>query len=313
MVALAVVVVTWNVRDLALQTLASLYADLDVNGPDADVYVVDSASTDGTTEAIAQAFPRVKLLASDTNLGFAGGNNYALRHMGFGQPEARNLPNAVYFLNPDTITQPGATRTLYDALMAAPDVGLVGARLSYGDGSFQHGAFHFPGLKQLWVEFFPTPGRLIDHPFNGRYPRVLYETGRPFSIDFPLGATFMLKREVIQQTGVFDEQFFMYCEEIDWAWRIRKAGWKAQCAPAAHVVHLGGQSTSQVRPRSVIDLWTSRLRLYQKHYPLWKALIARLMVAIGMRLRARRIAGHPALEPEGLTAAYKTVSSMALR
>ncbi|MBL8157791.1 MAG: glycosyltransferase family 2 protein, partial [Anaerolineae bacterium] len=166
------------------------------------------------------------------------------------------LPKAVYLLNPDTITQPGATRQLYDALMNAPDVGLVGAQLAYEDGSFQHSAFGFPGLRQLWTEFFPTPGRLIEGRFNGRYPRALYERGQAFDADCVLGATMMLRREVVEQTGGFDETFFMYCEEIDWAWRIHKAGWRVQCVPAARVVHLAGKSTSQVRPQSVINLWT---------------------------------------------------------
>jgi GT2 family glycosyltransferase len=313
MADLAVVIVTWKVRELALQALRSLYADLDAHGPSADVYVVDSASSDGTPQAIAQAFPQAKLLVSDKNLGFAGGNNLALRHIGFGQNHVDQLPNAVYLLNPDTITQPGATRTLYDTLMGNPRLGLVGAQLAYADGSFQHSAFRFPGLRQLWVEFFPTPGRLIESPFNGRYPRALYDSGMPFPIDFPLGATYMLKREVIQQTGLFDEQFFMYCEEIDWAWRIRKAGWEAQCVPAARVVHLGGQSTSQVRPRSVVDLWTSRLRLYRKHYPLWKAFIARLMVAVGMQMCARQARSLPAPDRGALVSAYRTVAKMALR
>lgn len=313
MADLAVVIVTWNVRELALQALRSLYADLDAHGPSADVYVVDSASMDGTPEAIARVFPQVKLITSEKNVGFAGGNNLAMRHIGFGYSRAENLPSVVYLLNPDTVTQPRATRTLYETLLANPRLGLVGGQLVYGDGSFQHSAFQFPGLRQLWVEFFPTPGRLIESQFNGRYPRHLYESGKPFPIDFPLGATFMLKREVIQQTGMFDEQFFMYCEEIDWAWRIRKAGWEAQCVPAARVAHLGGQSTSQVRPRSVIDLWTSRLRLYRKHYPAWKVLIARMMVAIGMRIRAGQVWGLPAPEREALVSAYRTVSGLALR
>ncbi len=76
----------------------------------------------------------------------------------------------------------------------------MGAALEYGDGSFQHSAFMFPGLRQLWVELFPTPGRFYESAFNGRYDRTLYESGQPFAIDFPLGAAFMLRREVIQQT-----------------------------------------------------------------------------------------------------------------
>jgi GT2 family glycosyltransferase len=307
MADLAVIIVTWNVRDLVLDALRTLFTDLDTNGPEADVYVVDSASSDGTTSAIASAFPRVTLLNSTENLGFAKANNLALHQIGFGKAEAFNLPRAVYFLNPDTLTHLGATRILYDTLLANPKTGLVGARLTYGDGSFQHSAFAFPGLRQLWVEFFPTPGRLIEGRFNGRYPHHLYESGQPFTVDFTLGATMMLRREVIQQTGMFDEQFFMYCEEIDWAWRIHKADWNIYCVPSAHVTHLGGQSTAQVRPRSIINLWTSRLQLFGKHYPLWKLVLARRMIAVGMCLKMR----HANVSSEVLDA-YRTVHDMAL-
>lgn len=284
---LAVVFVTWNVRHLVLDALRSLYDDLASSGLSADVYVVDSGSTDGTLDAVASAFPQTKRILSE-NVGFGSANNIAIRQI----MSAPTPPEAIYLLNPDTITQPGATRTLYDALFSDSDadrhIGLLGANLSYEDGSFQHSAFAFPGLRQLWVELFPTPGRFIEGEFNGRYPRALYDAGKPFPVDFVLGATMMLRREVVQQTGMFDEAFFMYCEEIDWAWRIRDAGWEVLTVPAAHVTHLAGQSTGQVRARSVINLWTSRLLLAKKHYPGWKRILARALIALGMTLRASR-------------------------
>jgi GT2 family glycosyltransferase len=273
------------------------------------VYVVDSASSDGTAELIANAFPQVKLIASEQNLGFAKSNNVGLCEIGFGQSSSKNLPSAVYLLNPDTITQLGATHKLYDALMANPRCGLVGAQLAYEDGSFQHGAFAFPGLRQLWVEFFPTPGRFIEGRFNGRYPRALYEIGQPFPVDFTLGATMMLRREVIQQTGMFDEQFFMYCEEVDWEWRIHEAGWDVYCVPDAHVVHLAGKSTSQVRAQSIINLWKSRLRLFAKHFPPWKYRLARWLLALGVQRKMRQIA--PTADHKPLLDAYQTVYEMA--
>jgi GT2 family glycosyltransferase len=312
---LAVIIVTWNVRDLVLEALRSLYADLETSGLQAEVYVVDSASSDQTAAGIAEAFPQVKLTASRENLGFARGNNTALRQIGFGgQTPVEDLPRAVYLLNCDTITQPGATRALFDALMADQSMGWVGARLTYGDGSFQDGGFAFPNLRQLWVEFFPTPGRLILGRFNGRYPQEWYEAGPPFPVDFTLGATMMLKREVIVQTGMFDESFFMYCEEIDWAWRVRKAGWEIQCVPAAHVIHLGGQSTSQAQARSIVDLWTSRLRLFRKHYPGWQLCLARRMIALGMGRKIRQTQQNASLTSEHreeLIAAYRQVRTMA--
>lgn len=287
--ALAVVLVTWNVRDLALDALDTLFADLGSHGPaDSQVWVVDNASQDATAEAIARRFPQVELLASEENLGFAAGNNLALRAMGFGRLTGDALPRAVYLLNPDTRSSAGATSALYQTLVATPGVGLVGAQLCYEDGSFQHSAFMFPGLRQLWAEFFPLPGRLIEGRFNGRYPRSRYAAGRPFRIDFPLGATMMLRREVIEATGLFDEAFALYCEEIDWAWRIRKAGWQALCVPAARVTHLEGRSSAQARPESVLKLWRSRARLYRKHYPPWRERLARMLAVHGLQRRLRR-------------------------
>jgi hypothetical protein len=303
---LAAIIVTWNVRALALDAVRNLLADVEVRGPSTQVIVVDCASSDGTPQAIEQTFPQVQVIASPDNLGFGRGNNLGIRAAGVFDETHTDKPKAVYLLNPDTITQPGATRTLYDTLMQDERVGLVGAQLAYGDGSFQHSAFGFPGLRQLWVEFFPTSGRLIEGSFNGRYPRRLYEQGKPFPVDCVLGATMMLRREVIEQTGGFDEQFFMYCEEIDWAWRIRKAGWQVVCAPAARVTHLAGQSTGQVRPQSVVNLWTSRLQLFRKHYPDWKFALACRMIRAGMQRKLHA----PDLAPE-VASAYETVLRMA--
>ena len=119
-------------------------------------------------------------------------------------------------------------------------------------------------------------------------PRWLYEQNKPFTVDFVLGATMMVKAEVIEKVGMLDEQFFMYCEEIDWAWRMQKAGWLTQCVPTAHVTHLAGQSSDQVRPQSLLRLWSSRLLPSRNHYPRWKRFLARRLIALGMRRRARR-------------------------
>jgi len=286
---LAVVIVTWNVRELIGQALDSVLADLNSTALTWRLLVVDSASSDDTPGFIAANYKEVELIASQENLGFGRANNLGLRRLGFESEVSTNLPKAVFLLNPDTITILGATGALYDVLFSAPDIGLVGAQLSYEDGSFQHGAFRFPGLRQLWSEFFPIPGRWREGSFNGRYPRHLYNADRPFPVDFTLGATMMLRSEVIQQTGMFDEHFFMYCEEIDWAWRIRRAGWRVMCVPSAHIVHLSGKSTGQVRPRAFTYLWESRLRLFEKYYPPWKRRLAHRLVKIGVQRKLNQL------------------------
>lgn len=311
---LAVVLVTWNVRDLVQDALRTLLADIEQSGLQTEVWVVDNASADGTAAAIGAAFPQVRLIASPDNLGFAGGNNLALRTMGFdGHTPLEDLPRAVFLLNPDTLVQPGALRALYDALFAAPDVGLVGARLAYGDGSFQHSAFHFPGVWQTMFDLLPMPGRLYESRLNGRYPRALYEGGVPFEVDHMLGATMLLRREVIAQTGMFDPQFFMYCEEIDWSMRIRQTGWRILCVPAARITHLEGRSTSQVRPTSFLNLWRSRFQLYRKHYAPLRVGLIRTVVRIGMRRKIAQVQGDASLteaQCAELVAAYRGVMAL---
>ncbi len=310
----AVVIVTWNVRDLALEAVRTTRDDLARHGPEGRILVVDNASADGTAEAIRTRFPDVQVIASAENLGFAAGNNLALRVIGFGQdvPSDR-LPEAVFLLNPDTLVEDRAIRTLYEALLAAPDNGLVGARLSYGDGAFQHSAFAFPGVMQTAFDLLPLPARLSGTRLNGRYPRRLYDGAEPFPVDFVLGATMMLRREVIQQVGMFDEQFFMYCEEIDWAMRIRRAGWRVLCVPGARIVHLEGRSTAQVRPESYLNLWRSRFRLYRKHYSPLKVAAIRAVVRVGMWRRRRQAARDRALDAErraALIEAYRAVAGL---
>jgi N-acetylglucosaminyl-diphospho-decaprenol L-rhamnosyltransferase len=279
---LAVVVVSWNVRGLLTACLRSLLADLAGTGMEAEVWVVDNASSDGTPQTVAETFPNVHLIASQENLGFVRGNNRALNEI-----LDREAPSVDYFwlLNPDTEVQPGATAALVAALEAHPKAGIVGPKLLYPDGSLQHSAFRFPGLAQLLFELFPLPARLYDTRLNGRYPRRLYEKSEPFAVDHPLGASMLVRGETIADVGLMDEGFFMYCEEIDWCWRMREASWRALCAPAAHVIHHAGQSSGQAQAASFGNLWKSRAILYTRHHVPLKQHLARLLVRIGMKRR----------------------------
>ncbi len=310
---LAVIIVTWNVRDLALACLRSVYEDSSASGLSVRCVVVDNASSDHTAEAIRKESPQTDVIEPGENTGFARGNNIGLRALG--SPDLPEFPPYVLLLNPDTVVHRGALRNLIDA-MEQTHAGLSGARLIYGDGSFQHSAFGFPGLAQLWIDLFPTPTRLQESRINGRYSRKLYQGTRPFRVDHPLGATFMLRREVIQTTGLFDEQFHLYCEEIDWALRIRRAGWEAICVPTAEVVHYGGQSTSQVRPQSIINLWAARLRLYRKHYSALKCRMATIILRAGMARLIRitmRDSSVDAAEAKSLVDAYREVVRLSYR
>jgi N-acetylglucosaminyl-diphospho-decaprenol L-rhamnosyltransferase len=301
--SLAIVVVSYNVRDLLRACLAGTYASL-ARSPelDASVWVVDNASADGSAEMAAAEFPTARLISSPENLGFAVGNNLAFRLLGFEGREA--LPELVLLLNPDAEPLDDAIGQMAGFLREHPRVGGVGAQLLYPDGSFQHGAFRFPGLCQLWFDLFPPrPRRLLDSRLNGRYSRSLYESGRPFPIDFALGASLMVRKEAIQAAGLLDECYFMYAEEVDWCWRIQRAGWPFYCVPSARVVHHSGGSARQFRASSFLNLWRSRRRLYSRFYGSCRRWSAARIVQLGMSAEARRaraLAAKGEISPEEL-------------
>jgi GT2 family glycosyltransferase len=290
--SLAVVVVSYNVRDLLAACLSATFASLALSPElDASVHVVDNASRDGSAEMVARQFPHARLTASPENLGFTRGNNLILRRLGFG---TANAPDFALLLNPDAEPVGDAIGMMARFLRERRDVGAAGAQLQYPDGSFQHGAFAFPGLLQLWFDLFPPrPRWLLDTRLNGRYPRGLYDEGKPFPIDFALGAALMVRREAMAAAGLLDEGYFMYAEEVDWCWRMRGEGWPCYCVPAARVIHHGGASTSQFRSESMRNLWRSRQRLYERFYGPAKRRAAAGIVRLGMaaeRRRARAVA-----------------------
>jgi len=322
-VKLAIVIVSYNVRELLAACLRSVFASLDRSPElETEVWVVDNASGDGSAAMVGEHFPQVKLLASDENLGFAGGNNAALRACGFITQDVPRVtehvpPDFVLLLNPDTEVLDDSIGQMARFLAQHPRVGGVGAQLQYPDGRFQHGAFSFPGLLQLWFDFFPPrPRRLLDSRLNGRYPLRCYERGEPFPIGFGLGAALMVRREAIEEVGLLDEGYFMYAEEIDWCWRMQRAGWRFYCVPAARVVHHAGASARQFREQSYLNLWRSRQRLYERFYGPLKRRLAFRIVRLGMSAESRRVrraAAHGQIsraELQKRLAIYRDISTL---
>lgn len=296
MLDVAVIVVSWNVRDYLVNCLRSVCRENQRSSLTMETWVVDNASTDGTVSLVQSLFPQVHLLANDKNAGFGSANNQGM------QAAKEREPRYFFLLNPDTVVRPGAIEQLVKALDERPNAGMAGARLVYSDGRFQHSAFYFPGITQLAFDLFPMPNRLYESRLNGRYaPHHFRATSKPFAIDHPLGASMLVRASVAEATGGFDESFHMYCEEIDWSWRIHEGGWDIVAVPAAEIVHYGGESSKQIPARTVVNLWRSRAQLYQKHHGRWRQKLARKMVKVGMAQKAAK-----ATNPE-LKTAYQEV------
>jgi GT2 family glycosyltransferase len=269
---LSVITVSYNTRDLLRDCLGSVFSTLDSRLA-CEVIVVDNASSDDSVAMVRDLFPQVILFENSENRGFAAGSNQAL-------VESRG--RYVILLNPDTVVREGALDGMMRLLEGHSDIGAVGPKLLFPDGSLQHSAFSFPTLAMIFLDYFPVHHRLSDSRLNGRYPRRLYEMGEPFPIDHPLGAALMVRRQVVDEVGLLDEDFFMYCEEIDWCMRIKAAGWQIVCYPQAEIIHHVGQSTTQLRDEMYVALHKSRHRLYEKHYRSGFRRVARCLVTLGI-------------------------------
>lgn len=314
MTTIAVIVVNYNTCDLLRNCLNSVRAAARYAGLPVTTVVVDNASGDGSAQMAAAEFPEaepphVHLLALPRNIGFTGGNNLALAALGFDAPTPPDIPAArigvqpdyVLLLNPDAELTVGSLRQFVHVMERLPRAAVCGAYLQYGDGSFQHGAFTFPTLAQVMLDWFPPAGlrgahRLLGSRWNGRYARDLWEGTQPFAVDFVLGAAMFVRGAAItgsaDAVGTLDPQFWMYCEEMDWCLRMHEAGWEVYAAPAVRVIHHEAQSSRQVRWQALARLWQSRFLFYAKHHRRYGPgylLAVRLLVRLGAAQQRRVI------------------------
>lgn len=247
---LSIIIVSWNTRDLLEQCLASVFAS-----PPAcafEVWVVDNASTDGSNELVRRRFPQVRLVENTDNLGFAGGNNQAIR---------ASAGRYVLLLNPDTEVKSGALETLVRFMEEQPQAGAAGSRLLNPDQTLQPSCYPLPTLsRELWRLFHLDAVR----PY-GTYRMADWSLDSPRAVDVIQGACLILRRTALDQVGLLDEDYFMYSEEVDLCFRLQKAGWQLHYVPRAKVVHYGGQSTQQVAAEMFLRLYQGKLIFFRKH------------------------------------------------
>ena len=258
-IRIGIVTVSYNTSTLLRRSLESSTYPKGTAPFALRVVVVDNASTDQSTTMVREEFPHVTLIANGDNRGFAAATNQGIKAV-------LDKVDYVFLLNPDAWLCPGALEELVSFMEQHPRVGVCSPRLRYPDARPQEGAWHFPTLWMAWFDLFPPRGpllgRLYASPLNGRYREDRGD--EPFAIDHPLGAAMLIRSTTLREVGLFDEGYWMYAEEIDWCYRCRKAGWAIWQVPAAHVVHVGGASSSQFRSRSFVALHRARARYVRK-------------------------------------------------
>jgi N-acetylglucosaminyl-diphospho-decaprenol L-rhamnosyltransferase len=276
----SVLIVSWNTRDLTLACLESLAGA--AGSISWDAWVVDNASADDSVAAIRARYPATHVIARTDNAGFAAANNEGI---------ATSCGRYVLLLNSDTVMMKGALEALVRFADAHPRAAIVGAMLLNADGTFQAGPTPFPSI---WNELLSATG-IGARLFHAGYPSLgARASDQVQQADYVGGACLLARRTAIDEVGGLDDRYFMYSEEIDWCWRMRRRAWEVWFTPAARVVHLGGQSTRQVRDEMLRALYRSKVRFFRLHRGrLAAACLAGILVAAThARLIARRLAGQ---------------------
>jgi len=252
---LSIVLVNWNTRDYLLGALRSVY---DAPPPfPFEVIVVDNASTDGSAEAVRQAFPQARLVANMENTGYARGNNQGLEV---------STGRYALLLNPDVVLPPGGLEKSIRLLEQRPDVGALAVRLVNPDGTPQRSVRGFPTPWAVFCEAVGLSRLFPNSRLFGAYRMTWFTYDREAEVDQPMGTFLLIPRRALDAVGLLDERFPIFFNEVDWCYRARQKGWKILFTPCVDVVHYGGGSTRQVRPQMAWESRRGLLDFYRKHY-----------------------------------------------
>lgn len=280
---LSVVVISFNTKALTKKCLESVLKN--TSGIRLEIVVVDNASTDGSAkmlEKFSKKHKEVKLIKSNINLGFGGGNN-----LGFKKAKG----DIVLFLNSDTLVESNTLGEMYKWMKGKKEIGIATCLLLNKDGSTQGTGGYFPTLTRVFtwmtIQDLPLVDRFIKpfHPMKEKSflsNQNFYREGR--ELDWVTGAFFMIRRDLYEQVGGFDKDYFMYTEETDLCYRVKKLGWKVFYNPSWSIIHYGGESGG--------DTWYFVERefegvktFYKKHMPKWQYPLLRVFLKAGALLR----------------------------
>ena len=252
-------IVNTNSRELLLACLDSVHQSA-AAGVTIEVVVLDNASADNSAAAVRERFPGVHVIEQRFRAGFAANHNTVIRE---------TTGRYVFVLNEDTSSHDWGFARLAAELDAHSNVAALGPRLLYPHGRQQDSAWRFP-----------TPlVTLASVPSLGKLGIVQSRGVRPRSVDWVMGAAILLRREALDEVGLFDEDFFIYFEEVDLCLRLRRADWEVRYFPDVEVIHYESQFSADIPERRINEMWRGRHRYWRKHHTAAGARVAALATA----------------------------------
>jgi N-acetylglucosaminyl-diphospho-decaprenol L-rhamnosyltransferase len=257
----SVSLVNTNSRELLLACLESL------RGANVEIVVLDNASEDGSAAAVRGRFPEVRLIEQRHRAGFGANHNTVIR---------ATTGHYVFVLNEDTTSDDWGFSRMVTHLDENPRVAALGPRLVYPDGRPQTSAWRFPSPVAAALGLLSL-GRVGIAQSGGSETR---------DVDWAMAAALMLRREALDEVGLFDEEFFIYSEETDLCCRLRAAGWRTQYFPSVTVVHHESQFSAGIPERRINEMWRARHRYWRKHHSAAGARVAALSTGAQYAVRA---------------------------
>lgn len=278
---LSIIIVSYNVRYYVEQCLHSVLASIKTAGIEAEIFVVDNDSPDNSAGYLANSFPAdrypaIHILPNARNVGFGRANNQAIR---------RAKGEYILFLNPDTLVTEHTLQDMITFADAHPDLGGLGVKQLSADGNFARESRR--GLPTPWVSFCKMSGLCALFPKSrtfGHYYMGYNDIDKPCQIEVISGACMLCRRSALDQVGYFDQDFFMYGEDIDLSYRLLKGGFHNYYIPTP-ILHYKGESTKKNSYRYVHTFYEAMLIFYNKHYASSSMVLA-LPIRIAIYMRA---------------------------
>jgi len=266
MVDVAIIIVNYNTRELLRDCLRSIYESQgDISY---EVCVVDNCSDDGSAQMVREEYPQVhRVIVCEANYGYAYANNLGLEAVGFDGGQSDPRARYALLLNPDTVLPSNALRDMVDFMDTHPEAGVAGPKLVRQDGSLDKACRRsFPSPEVSFYRMIGLARLFPNNPRFARYNLTYLDPDETAEVDAVVGAFMMIRAAALQQTGLLDDAFFMYGEDLDLCYRIKEKGWKIFYYPKVTVLHYKGAASRQRSFRSIYEFYRAMYLFHNKHY-----------------------------------------------
>jgi GT2 family glycosyltransferase len=271
---LSIIIVNWNTRDVTKDCLESICRY--TQGLRYEIIVVDNASSDDSVRSIQTAYPEVKLIQNTSNLGFAHANNQGL---------AIAAGRYLLLLNSDTLLFDNALRKIVATADSHMEAGVIGCRVLNPDKTLQPTCFMYPSAINLAISALHLNNLFPKSKIFGRERMTWWARDDERDVDVVTGCFMLISRKALDAVGYLDASFFMYGEETDWCYRLKKRGYRVMFSPSAEIIHLGGRSSVQNKPKMVLQLRSGILQFIYKHQPRTTYVVCKCLIALWFALR----------------------------